>query len=68
MSEPHAPAAHGTSAPHDAGAHDEHHPHVNYWAVFGALCALTVASVIADSIGGLVQGDVRDAVLHAPEV
>lgn len=40
----HAPAHHD--------AHDEHHPHVNYWAIFGALCMLTVASVIADMLGG----------------
>lgn len=42
----HAPAHHGDHA------HDEHHPHVNYWAIFGALCLLTVASVIADMMGG----------------
>jgi cytochrome c oxidase subunit IV len=61
MSE-HAPATdhghpvdpgHHDPAHHDAhGAHDEHHPHVNYWAIFGALCMLTVASVIADLLGG----------------
>ena len=29
---------------------EEHndHPHVNYWMIFGFLCAFTVASVIAD--------------------
>lgn len=39
-----------------AEAHaEEHHdtPHVNYWAVFGALCVLTVLSVLADLLGGL---------------
>lgn len=37
----------------DAAAHDPvAHVHVNYWAIFYALCALTVASVIADVFGG----------------
>lgn len=54
MSESHAAAVHGTESQHETGAHEEHHPHVNYMAVFGALCALTVASVIADSIGGVI--------------
>lgn len=45
MSEPHAAA--------EAHA-EEHHdtPHVNYWGVFGALCVLTVLSVLADLLGG----------------
>lgn len=33
-------------------AHEAHHPHVNYMAVFGALILLTIASYIADKIGG----------------
>lgn len=53
MSESHAAAVHGTEPHHDAAGHEEH-PHVNYWAVFGALCILTVASVIADGIGGVI--------------
>src|SRR5262245_21199458 len=42
------------SPQHSAEVHHEQHPHVNYLAVFGALCALTVTSVIADMIGGVV--------------
>jgi cytochrome c oxidase subunit IV len=48
MSDPHA-AQH-----HASDEHHEEHPHVNYMAVFGALCALTLASVIADTIGGVL--------------
>lgn len=53
----HAPAADQGHHP-EPGHHDDHghheaqHPHVNYWAIFGALCLLTVASVIADLMGG----------------
>jgi len=44
-------AAHAQGA-----AQGEHaaHPHPNYIAVFGALCVLTVASVVADSVGGAI--------------
>lgn len=56
MSEPvaqlsgsHGDDPHGHSA--DATSHDEH-PHVNYWAVFAALCVLTLASVVADMVRG----------------
>jgi cytochrome c oxidase subunit 4 len=46
-------------APAPAGehaAHDEGHPYVNYWIIFGALCVLTFISWMADEIGnkGLV--------------
>lgn len=34
--------------------HEAHHPHVNYMAVFGALILLTIASYIADKIGGTI--------------
>jgi cytochrome c oxidase subunit IV len=49
MSEEHAAHPAGEHA-----AHDEHHPHVNYLAVFGALIMLTVVSYLADKIGGTV--------------
>lgn len=32
----------------ETGSHDEHHPHVNYWYIFYALCVLTGLSVLAD--------------------
>jgi cytochrome c oxidase subunit IV len=40
----------------EPGAAEPHgeHAHPNYWAVFGALCILTVASVIADQLGGAI--------------
>ncbi len=31
---------------------DKHHPHVNYWYVFYALCVFTGLSVIADLVRG----------------
>ena len=38
-----------TTAPAgDGAAHGEHHPHVNYWYIFYALCVLTGLSVLAD--------------------
>lgn len=43
-------ASHAPHA-HDAG-HDEAHPHVNYWHIFYALCALTAVSWIADELKG----------------
>ncbi|MGQ0634668.1 MAG: cytochrome C oxidase subunit IV family protein [Planctomycetaceae bacterium] len=54
MSDPH-PTHHESHAEADAqvAAHDPvAHVHVNYWYIFYALCALTVASVIADWYGG----------------
>jgi cytochrome c oxidase subunit 4 len=47
---------HATLAAGDHAAHEEHHPHVNYWAIFFALCLLTVVSWMADELGkkGLV--------------
>ncbi|HEY2894449.1 MAG TPA: cytochrome C oxidase subunit IV family protein [Pirellulales bacterium] len=39
---------HTTAPAVDSGAHDEHHPHVNYWYIFYALCVLTGLSVLAD--------------------
>ena len=32
-------------------AHEEHHPHVNYWLIFAALCILTIVSWMADELG-----------------
>jgi cytochrome c oxidase subunit 4 len=32
-------------------AHDAHHPHVNYWLIFAALCILTIVSWMADELG-----------------
>ncbi len=51
MSEEHAAPAAGHHA-----AHEEHHPHVNYWMIFAALSVLTALSWMADEIGnkGLV--------------
>ncbi len=40
------------SALAESPAHEAHHPHVNYMAVFGALILLTIASYIADKVGG----------------
>ena len=37
-----------TAAP--AVEHDEHHPYVNYWYIFYALCVLTGLSVLADLV------------------
>jgi cytochrome c oxidase subunit IV len=37
------------AAPH--ADHEEGHPHVNYWAIFGVLCVLTLVSWIADELG-----------------
>jgi cytochrome c oxidase subunit 4 len=37
----------------ESAAHDAH-PHVNYLAVFGALIVLTIASYVADKVGGTV--------------
>ena len=55
MSEQHIapPADAHATGEHHAEAHDVHdaHPHVNYWYIFYALCALTAASVIADVYG-----------------
>lgn len=45
MHDSHATAA---APSHDAGAHDEHHPHVNYMAIFIALCVCTALSAIFD--------------------
>jgi cytochrome c oxidase subunit IV len=46
MSDEHAAPAAG-----DHTAHEEHHPHVNYWMIFFALCLLTVVSWAADELG-----------------
>ncbi len=38
---------------HSAGehaAHEEHHPHVNYWLIFILLCILTGVSALADKL------------------
>jgi cytochrome c oxidase subunit 4 len=35
----------------DHSGHEAHHPHVNYWAVFAALCVLTGVSWLADKMG-----------------
>ncbi|MFN0053284.1 MAG: cytochrome C oxidase subunit IV family protein [Planctomycetales bacterium] len=50
MSDHDTHAATGEEAHHDEH-HAEHH-HVNYWAIFGALCLLTAASWLADEVGG----------------
>ncbi len=60
MSDQHpiAPDAQHPGAAH--AGHDEHHPHVNYWYIFYALCILTGLSVIADlaressTFGGII--------------
>ena len=44
MSDQHAPAF-------EHAAHEDAHPYVNYWAIFGFLCALTLVSVVADYVG-----------------
>jgi cytochrome c oxidase subunit 4 len=41
------------ASPAEQGQHAGH-AHPNYIAVFGALCVLTVASVVADSVGGAI--------------
>jgi cytochrome c oxidase subunit 4 len=46
MSDQHAPAPALEHA-----AHEEVHPYVNYWAIFGFLCMLTIVSWLADEIG-----------------
>jgi cytochrome c oxidase subunit IV len=46
MSDEHAAHPGGEHA-----AHEEHHPHVNYWGVFIALCLLTGISWLADKLG-----------------
>jgi cytochrome c oxidase subunit 4 len=51
MSEQHAAPPADTHAPGEPHAGHEAHPHVNYWSIFYALCALTAASVIADVYG-----------------
>jgi cytochrome c oxidase subunit 4 len=41
-----------TAAPGvEHAAHDEHHPYVNYWMIFVALCLLTGVSWLADKMG-----------------
>jgi cytochrome c oxidase subunit 4 len=39
---------HSTHPAAEHAAHDEHHPHVNYWYIFYALCVLTGLSIVAD--------------------
>lgn len=39
---------HASSPAVEHAAHDEHHPYVNYWYIFYALCGLTGLSVVAD--------------------
>lgn len=46
MSDEHSAAPGGEHA-----AHDEHHPYVNYWMIFVALCLLTGVSWLADKMG-----------------
>ncbi len=46
MSDEHAPLP-----ADDHAGHEEHHPHVNYWMIFGALCILTLISWMADELG-----------------
>ena len=41
---------HTTSPSVEPAAH-EHHPHVNYWLIFAALCVLTLVSWGADELG-----------------
>lgn len=55
MSDPHQLSHHAGHAAADAetAAHDTaSHTHVNYWAIFGALCMLTAVSWIADELKG----------------
>jgi cytochrome c oxidase subunit 4 len=55
MSDPHQVSHHAGHAAADAetAAHDTaSHTHVNYWAIFGALCILTAVSWIADELKG----------------
>jgi cytochrome c oxidase subunit 4 len=55
MSDPHQVSHHAEHAAADAdtAAHDPaSHSHVNYWAIFGALCILTAVSWIADELKG----------------
>jgi len=42
---------HAASTAGDHGAHEEHHPHVNYWNIFFLLCGLTAVSWLADKMG-----------------
>ena len=46
MSDEHAATPAGEYSGHEA-----HHPHVNYWLIFGALCILTLISFLADELG-----------------
>jgi len=46
-----------------AAEHGHSVPHVNYWAIFGALCVLTVVSAAADFIFGK-SGESHAAVEH----
>ncbi|HTI51354.1 MAG TPA: cytochrome C oxidase subunit IV family protein [Planctomycetaceae bacterium] len=55
MSDPHqlSHSAEHAAVDAEAAAHDPvAHAHVNYWAIFGALCALTAVSWIADEMKG----------------
>ncbi|MBS0264724.1 MAG: cytochrome C oxidase subunit IV family protein [Planctomycetes bacterium] len=58
---------HNAHAPAADHAHEQNHPHVNYWMIFGILCVLTVISWLADEIGnkGLVLAIVVLAVATA---
>jgi cytochrome c oxidase subunit 4 len=60
MSDQHAPAP-----AVDLGAHEDAHPYVNYWAIFGFLCVLTGLSVVADWVGGKNKGVVLVIVVLA---
>lgn len=51
MSEQHVASPTDAHAPVEPHAEHDAHPHVNYWHIFYALCALTAASVIADVYG-----------------
>ncbi len=42
---------HSTAPAVESGAHDEHHPYVNYWMIFVILCGLTGVSWLADKMG-----------------
>jgi cytochrome c oxidase subunit 4 len=46
MSDEHAALPAGEHAPHE-----EYHPNVNYWIIFGILCVLTGVSWLADKMG-----------------
>jgi cytochrome c oxidase subunit 4 len=46
MSDEHAVAPAG-----EHSGNDVHHPHVNYWIIFGLLCILTGVSWLADKMG-----------------